>query len=483
MTPHEAEAMTTLLETELDAGELISGMSVGVAQFDGEDLLRTTNDRFGALLPLLGPVVNRGIGFRDLMHRALLCGQFDLQGENRTAWLDRVLTVFDLGQGGAVELKRSDRRWLMLSCRMTALGHRICNLVDISSQKRLSEFITEFSSITGSRQIDATQRLERMLLLGCAYLNLPTAAVLRETGETIEMIAAASPSGKCDGSMVELYQRIGSDEKLTIESLDQNEPAGSLDSLVIGKRFRLDEGDAGCIVFAGDHWGDGPLDNTDRQLIHLLADWTGQELSRQSDQVELERAYEELRLAATTDFLTGCFNRRHFLEAAEASRNFHVRIGKSFAILLLDIDHFKQVNDRFGHSAGDDALCIFADIVRQALRDHDIVARYGGEEFAVFLYNSDAQGAALVAERIRLNVANAEITSGANRFAMTVSIGLCQVDVNDDLSVEAAIIRADEALYAAKGLGRNQLVCHNTEGKASSGPQCTDVEANAMVPT
>ena len=443
---------------QLDASELISGMSVGVAHFDGEDLLCTTNDRFGALLPLLGAAVNRRISFRDLIHSALHCGQFDLGAQSRTAWLDRVLTAFDQARGQPVELKRSDRRWLLLSCRMTALGHRIVNLVDISSQKRLSEFLTEFSSITDSRQIQAEVQLERMLLLGCAYLNLPSGAVVRQTEKGAELVAAASPSGKPEVDLTEYYPRIDKDGRLTIEPLDPSALEDEFDSLLVGKRFRLDEGDFGAILFVGAHWGDAPLDDTDRQLVHLLGDWTGQELARQSDQIELERAYDELKLAASTDFLTGCFNRRAFMESARATRNFHRRIDRPFAMMLLDIDHFKAVNDAYGHMAGDDALCQFSNIVKSALRDHDIVSRYGGEEFAVFLYNTDEEGAECVAERIRKNVASAEIRSNGLSFVITVSIGLCYIPIGEDCDIDECIRRADKALYAAKDAGRNRLV-------------------------
>ena len=447
--------MVASQELQLDASELINGMTIGVAHFDHHCRLYSMNDQFAALLPLVGHSLVEGVTFDEVTAAADRCGQFKFSGSDSRSWQEQVQTAFELANGQTVELKRSDSQWLIFSCRPAGHGHRICNLVDISAQKRLNEFVAEFSAITGSRQIDSAQRLARMLLLGCEYLNLPTAAIMRDTEYGISVLATASPSGEINVDHASLYHRIDDGEDLTIEPLDPTAPDDELVSLLIGKNFRLDEGDLGCILFVGDHWGEGPITESDKQMVHLLADWTGQELARQSDQEQLERAYEELRIAATTDFLTKCLNRRHFLETAESSSNFHRRIDRNWAILMLDIDHFKSINDRFGHIAGDEALCVFANKVKAALRDHDLVGRYGGEEFTVFLYNTDVSGAAIVAERIRAAVACSEVVCGDIQFGMTVSIGLCPGDCAEELSVIQALERADQALYEAKAAGRN----------------------------
>jgi diguanylate cyclase (GGDEF)-like protein len=168
-----------------------------------------------------------------------------------------------------------------------------------------------------------------------------------------------------------------------------------------------------------------------------------------------QRADEQMALLATTDFLTGLLNRRAFFERSESARMLALRLRKPIALLMLDIDHFKQLNDRFGHATGDEALVVFAQSSRHALRDHDIMGRLGGEEFALALPGTDLAGAVQVAERLRESIKQAPvITSGASH-AMTVSIGVVLIDPNETLT--AALARADHALYAAKSAGRDRV--------------------------
>jgi diguanylate cyclase (GGDEF)-like protein len=166
----------------------------------------------------------------------------------------------------------------------------------------------------------------------------------------------------------------------------------------------------------------------------------------------LETANRELERLATTDPLTGASNRRHFRVIAAQEVERAQRHGLPLSVLALDIDHFKRINDRHGHAAGDAALCRFADAVRTLVRISDHFARMGGEEFALLLPQTDGDGACALAERIRAAVAAA----GAG-LAMTVSIGVATVPAGER-SVEPALARADEALYRAKATGRDRVV-------------------------
>jgi diguanylate cyclase (GGDEF)-like protein len=163
----------------------------------------------------------------------------------------------------------------------------------------------------------------------------------------------------------------------------------------------------------------------------------------------------QMEWLATTDSLTGLANRRAFLERAESARMLAARLRKPITLLMLDIDHFKQINDRFGHATGDEALLVFADTARQVLREHDIMGRLGGEEFALVLPGTDFDGALHAAERLRVAVSEAPLITSGNAYAMTVSIGVVLIDPNEALTT--ALARADHALYAAKSGGRNRV--------------------------
>ena len=174
-------------------------------------------------------------------------------------------------------------------------------------------------------------------------------------------------------------------------------------------------------------------------------------------QVAYEIAIERERQLARTDDLTGVNNRRHFLDLAAhevaSARRYH----RPLALLLFDIDHFKQVNDRWGHPFGDVILVRVAEVVAALLRESDVLARYGGEEFAVLLPDNGAHQAEIVAERIRLAVAALVTEQGSARAAVTVSLGVAELALPDD-TLEALIQRADQALYGAKRAGRNRVV-------------------------
>jgi diguanylate cyclase (GGDEF)-like protein len=163
----------------------------------------------------------------------------------------------------------------------------------------------------------------------------------------------------------------------------------------------------------------------------------------------------KMALLATTDSLTGLLNRRAFFERTESARLLATRLRSPIALMMIDIDHFKRLNDRFGHATGDEALCVFADTVRLALRDHDIMGRLGGEEFALVLPGTDLEGAQHAAERLRSAVSAAVLPTSGNQYSMTVSIGVVVVDPQEHIN--SALARADHALYAAKGAGRDRV--------------------------
>ena len=180
------------------------------------------------------------------------------------------------------------------------------------------------------------------------------------------------------------------------------------------------------------------------------------------DITERKHAEDALRRLASTDALTGLYNRRFFFEQAEREAAQAVHTRGSLAFLILDADHFKRINDRYGHAVGDAVLKELASVCARCVRSTDVLARYGGEEFVIMLRQTTLADALTAAERIRQAIAQCGVVSGDETVRFTVSIGVASLR----RSVQDAIHRADQALYAAKQQGRNRvaLACEEGEG-------------------
>lgn len=168
-----------------------------------------------------------------------------------------------------------------------------------------------------------------------------------------------------------------------------------------------------------------------------------------------EKDDRAMALLATIDSLTGLVNRRAFFERTESARLLAARLRSPMSLMMLDLDHFKSLNDRFGHAAGDAALCVFSATAQASLREHDIMGRLGGEEFALVMPGTCLSGALQAAERLRLAVQGARLAGPEEAYAMTVSIGVVTIEPGEHIN--AALARADHALYAAKSAGRNRV--------------------------
>lgn len=171
---------------------------------------------------------------------------------------------------------------------------------------------------------------------------------------------------------------------------------------------------------------------------------------------ENKRTEEELLRLAATDPLTGAFNRRELTSLAEQESQRSHRYGRPLSIMMLDLDHFKRLNDTYGHAAGDKALQKFTTLCCNALRNIDIFGRWGGEEFVALLPETDAEGAAVIAERLRKTINDSVLTYNDNKITVTVSIGIAQYRA-DEIAIDAPLSRADTAVYDAKKAGRNQI--------------------------
>ena len=171
----------------------------------------------------------------------------------------------------------------------------------------------------------------------------------------------------------------------------------------------------------------------------------------------IARYARDLLRLASTDALTGTLNRATFLQQGEAEFSRARRYGRSLSVMMIDADHFKRINDSFGHAGGDAALQTLAKTLRTGVRPSDLLGRMGGEEFALLLPETDSRAAVMMAERLRSAVAELAVTFADRPLRLTVSIGVATlVDATADLGTLLQV--ADQALYAAKGAGRNAVV-------------------------
>ncbi|RXK07845.1 GGDEF domain-containing protein [Halarcobacter bivalviorum] len=180
---------------------------------------------------------------------------------------------------------------------------------------------------------------------------------------------------------------------------------------------------------------------------------------------ELNDINVKLEILATTDSLTGVNNRRSFYESSSPMIRYNRRENKSLAVLMMDIDKFKMINDIYGHAVGDDIIKLVAQKIQDILRASDIFGRLGGEEFAAVLPNTSQRGALKVAENIRKEIETLDyLTTKEEKVHFTISVGVAILEGTDP-DLDAILHKADLALYDAKRKGRNKVILHETKTK------------------
>ena len=171
-----------------------------------------------------------------------------------------------------------------------------------------------------------------------------------------------------------------------------------------------------------------------------------------------EQLLRQLYEASVTDALTGANNREHFDSQLRMELSYARRHGTDLGLILFDVDHFKRVNDTFGHPIGDEVLVEIARTVRRLVRNEDVFARYGGEEFALILRGNDLAGTRAAGERVREHVSRLSIDTERGPLTVTISVGCASFGTTSEATTEAMIQAADRRLYAAKHAGRNRVV-------------------------
>jgi diguanylate cyclase (GGDEF)-like protein len=174
-----------------------------------------------------------------------------------------------------------------------------------------------------------------------------------------------------------------------------------------------------------------------------------------------EQLLRQLYEASVTDALTGANNREHFDNQLRMELSYARRHGTDLALVMFDVDHFKRVNDTYGHPVGDEVLVEISKATRRLVRNEDVFARYGGEEFALILRGIALDGAKIVGERLRERIAELSITTDKGPLKVTVSVGCASFTTTPDQTAEALVQLADKRLYLAKHGGRNRVVAES----------------------
>jgi diguanylate cyclase (GGDEF)-like protein len=285
-------------------------------------------------------------------------------------------------------------------------------------------------------------------------------------------------SGAAMGSMLVLGERtlIGRTETADLRIDDRGVSRNHACVWQIGQRFEIEDLGSSNGTFLEQGRVVARAELRDGARIGI-----GNAVLRFALQDEIERsASERLYQLTVRDDLTGLYNRRHFDERVHAEHAFSIRHGTALALVLLDIDHFKQINDRHGHQTGDAVLRHFGDLLQASVRTEDIVARYGGEEFVVIVRGIDVSGCQAFAERLRALIERSPVPHGGT-VRLTVSIGVAHSQWSGVGSGSTGLIAAaDQALYTAKRTGRNRVVVASApisyaEGATASGQRARRV--------
>ena len=285
-------------------------------------------------------------------------------------------------------------------------------------------------------------------LLGYAVVEMSLEALAQQRRDLLIWSLATAVGGlMLAGVMASVLADLVSVQIGRINHVVQRVGEGQLDE-------RVDEANSGILR---------PLATGINAMVARIAT-TQEELQQQITQAtqELRDQKDAAELAARTDSLTGVASRRAFSEAAEAEMQRALRYRSELSLLMMDLDHFKVVNDTHGHVTGDAVLVSFAQTVQQLVRKVDLVARLGGEEFVVLLPNITAEQATALAERIREAVYHSHLLVEGKPLQFSVSIGVAQFD-RRELSLTGWMARADAALYQAKAQGRNRVVLEMSE--------------------
>lgn len=308
-------------------------------------------------------------------------------------------------------------------------------------------------------ELDLEQVLKRILLLLKKVIPYDSATLLLLEGEKLRVMAAR---GSTDTA--QLGGHTYRDNNFLIEKIAQTKKAYIVDDAQSNSKISLVDtvqnvrGWMGVpLLWHGEIVGILTVDSYQPGLYHAAhANLAETFANGAAIAIENARLYKEAQTLATTDSLTGLTNRRNFYALAENELVRSKRYGHPLSLIMIDIDHFKSVNDSYGHAVGDAVLKMLTQKVQLELRQTDIFARFGGEEFMVLLPETDTLNAVQVAERIRNCVAETPFSVEEHKIMVTISLGIAEHD-ETCINLDDLLNRSDKALYWAKQIGRNRV--------------------------
>lgn len=346
--------------------------------------------------------------------------------------------------------------------RILVLAEEITDLVRTREElERDRKGLHDLYELAGASDLDLGERMVRLLKIGCERLELPL-GFLTHVGDGVQRIRWVvgeheSIQSGAEAPVEESYCR------KTLESPDDllafhdayeveftDDPAFERFGLgcYAGAQLVVQGEVTGTICFASSEPREVSFYDAERTFVRLLAQWASREIER-------ERLLEELSDRARTDGLTGLTNREALVERLTLECERSDRYGGGLSFALLDLDHFKEINDTLGHRAGDEILREVALVLERTTRSSDAVGRYGGEEFGVVAPGTSSARAVSLAERMLAAIRERSFLEADPELEVTCSAGVAEWDGGD---AETFIHRADEALYEAKRRGRDQVV-------------------------
>ena len=404
-------------------------MDVGVVLLDANMKCQFINRAFRHMWALPDAVADRNPAFVALMYHGRDTKAYEIAAAEIDAYVAERVRLVRAGDAKPLDLRRSNGDVVRMQCACLPNGGRMLSYTYVTDIVRHSDELEVLRSALDNVS-EGVLMLDKDL--NAQFLN----AKMRKFWGVSEEQAAAHPSYASlirrathwgDGSMTPAELEAFYESRLAA-AREGNEASRDLQT-TDGRHLR-----AQCSV----------QKNGGRMLTYF-------------DVTDLVNNAREMEKLATIDSMTGLYNRRHFLALAAAEWSRFQRYYRPLSVLMIDVDHFKSVNDRYGHAVGDDALIAVANACMEGKRSSDIVGRLGGEEFAMLLPETDLYQARIVAERIRKNVAACSLTAHAIHFKVTASVGFAAATVSMS-GFEALLNAADEALYQAKEQGRNRIV-------------------------
>lgn len=403
-------------------------IQIGIVLLDSDLRAQIINRAFRQMWKLPDQIADSKPAFAALMYHGRDTNAYQITPADLDAYIANRVSLVRAGDTTALDLRRSNGEVIRMQCAVLPNGGRMLSYTVVTDIVRHADELEVLRNALDNMS-------EGVLLLDADlkahFLNKQ---VRQYFGVTLEQIAARPSYGELVANTPHASEHGVPPENLgeffaeRVEAVRSANPAIRDAETPDGRRIR----------------------------VHCTITPSGGRMMTYCDVTDLIRNAELLEKLATIDSLTGLYNRRHFLTLAEAEWSRFQRYQRPLSLLMIDIDHFKSVNDRYGHAVGDQAIISVATACQRGKRGSDVVGRLGGEEFAILLPETDSAQAAVVAERIRQSVADHFLSVHDVRFKLTISVGAAAATAS--MSGTDALLRAaDQALYQAKNAGRNRV--------------------------